>query len=146
MKNRLLALESAVRMRIEAIKEDQDETHKREDEYREDLEDEEDGGAQRTLSLKEVGEQLRLLEASHASAEALATQIKRNLTMQKIKDVKARDDSTAVAGFINTVADPKIEQDISNVTADKRSFAGAGVIMGLNFQDLRPFEPDKWSK
>lgn len=44
----------------------------------------------------------------------------------------------ALAGFVNTPADGmNIDQDISSVIADNRSFAGAGVINGLNFKDLR---------
>ena len=58
---------------------------------------------------------------------------------QKIKGVKATEGSIAVAGFINTSGEElKIRQDISDVTADKRSYAGAGVIKNLDFKDLRP--------
>jgi vacuolar-type H+-ATPase subunit E/Vma4 len=60
-------------------------------------------------------------------------------TGQKIKGVKATRDSSAVAGFINTSGEElKINQDISDVTANNRSFAVAGVIKNLDFKDLHP--------
>jgi DNA-binding LacI/PurR family transcriptional regulator len=60
-------------------------------------------------------------------------------TGQKIKGVKATKDSLALAGFINASGEGlKINQDISDVTADNRSFAGAGVIGNLDFKDWRP--------
>lgn len=60
-------------------------------------------------------------------------------TGQNIKGVKATQDSSALAGFINTSGEElKIRQDISDVTADNRSFAAAGVIKNINFKDLRP--------
>ena len=58
-------------------------------------------------------------------------------TGQKIKGVRATDDSAALAGFVNITGEGlKIDQDISDVTADKRSFAAAGVIMNMDFRDL----------
>ncbi len=60
-------------------------------------------------------------------------------TGQKIKGVKATQDSTALAGFINTSGEElKINQDISDVTAEYRSFAVAGVVKNLDFKDWRP--------
>ena len=60
-------------------------------------------------------------------------------TGQKIKGVKATNDSSALAGFINTSGEGfKIDQDISGVTADNRSFAGAGVFNDMDFKDLHP--------
>jgi vacuolar-type H+-ATPase subunit E/Vma4 len=59
-------------------------------------------------------------------------------TGQKIKGIKATQDSSALAGFINASGEElKINQDISDVTADNRSFAAAGVIKNLDFKDLR---------
>jgi hypothetical protein len=59
-------------------------------------------------------------------------------TGQKIKGIKATQDSSALAGFINTSGEElKINQDISDVIADDRSFAAAGVIKNLDFKDLR---------
>jgi len=59
-------------------------------------------------------------------------------TGQKIKSIKATQDSTALTGFINTFGEKlKISQDISDITADNKSFSGAGVIKNMNFKDLR---------
>ncbi|KAH7344304.1 hypothetical protein BKA66DRAFT_434342 [Pyrenochaeta sp. MPI-SDFR-AT-0127] len=143
VKSQLQALEGAVQEHINLTKKEQDDAQRRKDELQEEPEGEEDGGVQRTLALKEVEEQSRLLQADQDSSEVLVTQIKIHHTMQKIRDVKASEDSTALAGFINTVADPKVEQDISGVAADKRSFAGAGVIMGLVFKDVHPIQSGK---
>lgn len=69
--------------------------------------------------------------------QALSTTVYER-TGQKIKCVKATNDSSALAGFINTSGeDLKINQNISDVTADNRSFAAAGVIKNLDFKDLR---------
>ncbi|KAF7502471.1 hypothetical protein GJ744_005686 [Endocarpon pusillum] len=59
-------------------------------------------------------------------------------TGQKIKGIKAMNYSSALAGFINTSGEElRIPQDISDVTADQRSIAVAGVVKDLNFKDLR---------
>lgn len=56
-------------------------------------------------------------------------------TGQKTKGVRATQDSSALAGFINTSGeDLKINQDISGVTPDDRSFAAAGVIKDINLR------------
>lgn len=60
-------------------------------------------------------------------------------TGQKIRGIKATDDSLALAGFINASGEElKINQDISDVSADNRSFAAAGVIKHMDFKDRRP--------
>ena len=60
-------------------------------------------------------------------------------TGQKIKGVKATDHSSALAGFINTSGEElRVDQDISDVNAHNKSFAGAGVIKGLDFRNMRP--------
>lgn len=60
-------------------------------------------------------------------------------TGQKIKNVKATNNSSALAGFINASGEElKITQDISDVAADNWSVAVAGVIKDVDFKDLRP--------
>jgi hypothetical protein len=60
-------------------------------------------------------------------------------TGQKIKGVKATNNSSALAGFINTSGEEsKIDQDISDVTADNWSIAAAGVMKNIDFKDMRP--------
>ncbi|KAG7101000.1 hypothetical protein HYQ45_004379 [Verticillium longisporum] len=55
---------------------------------------------------------------------------------QKIQDVKASNDSTALAGYINTDDLGEIDQDIRHITADTRSVAVAGVVKGVDFNSL----------
>lgn len=63
-------------------------------------------------------------------------------TGQKIKGVKATNYSAALTGFINTSGEEqKIDQDISDVTADNWSIAVAGVMKNVDFKDLRPTRP-----
>jgi hypothetical protein len=63
-------------------------------------------------------------------------------TGQNIRGVKATNYSSALTGFINTSGEElKIDQDISDVTADHWSVAVAGVIKNLDFKDLRPSRP-----
>jgi F0F1-type ATP synthase gamma subunit len=70
--------------------------------------------------------------------EALSTTIYER-TAQKIKGVKATNNSSAITGFINTSGEEeRIEQDISDIGADNWSIAVAGVIKNVDFKDLRP--------
>lgn len=63
-------------------------------------------------------------------------------TGQKIKGVKATNNSAAPTGtFISSGEDPKIDQDISDVTADNWSFAPVGYFKGMDFKDLWPKGP-----
>lgn len=59
-------------------------------------------------------------------------------TGQKIKGDKATNNSSALTGFINTSGEEsKIDQDISDVTADNWSITVARVIKNVDFKDLR---------
>jgi len=52
---------------------------------------------------------------------------------QEIKNTKADNNSRAVAGLINTSGEVrKIKQNISDTFAEGGSFAGAGIIQGLD--------------
>ncbi|KAI9807905.1 MAG: hypothetical protein M1825_005211 [Sarcosagium campestre] len=60
-------------------------------------------------------------------------------TGQKIKGIKATNNSSALTGFINTSGEEsKFDQDISDVTVDNWSVAVTGVIKNVDFKDLRP--------
>jgi hypothetical protein len=95
------------------------------------------------LSRQELLQEIQKQKASNDSfrrmcEEALSRTVFER-TGQKIKGVRATDDSSALAGFVNITGEGlKIDQDISDVTADRRSFAAAGVIMNMDFRDLRP--------
>jgi len=89
--------------------------------------------------LKELKRQQAANTTLRDMCEEALSQTVSERTGQKIKGVKATNDSSALAGFINTSGDEsRIDQDISNVTADTRSFAAAGVIGNVDFKDLRP--------
>jgi hypothetical protein len=60
-------------------------------------------------------------------------------TGQKVKGVRATNNSSALTGFINTTGEESmIDQDISDINADNYSIAIAGVVKNLDFKDLRP--------
>jgi hypothetical protein len=94
-------------------------------------------------SKEELLEELKRQQAANTTlrdmCEEALSQTVYERTGQKIKGVKATNDSSAIAGFINTSGEElKINQDISDVTADNRSFTAAGVIGNVDFNDLRP--------
>lgn len=63
-------------------------------------------------------------------------------TGQKIRHVKATNHSSALTGFINTSGEElRIDQDISNVTADNWSIATAGVMNNVDFVTLHKSRP-----
>ena len=92
--------------------------------------------------LQEIRQQVASNDAFRKICEeAISTTVFKR-TGQKIKGIKATDHSTAVAGFMNTSGEEtKINQDISDVTAGNRSFAGAGLFKNLDFADLRSTAP-----
>ena len=93
-------------------------------------------------SRQELLEEIRKQQASNDSfrkmcEEALSRTVYER-TGQKIKRVKATNYSFALTGFINTSGEEsKINQDISDVTADNWSVAFAGVMKNVDFKDLR---------
>jgi hypothetical protein len=65
-------------------------------------------------------------------------------TGQKIKGVRATNNSSALTGFINTSGEEsRIDQDISDINADNYSVAVAGVVKNLDFKDLRLTGPNR---
>ena len=94
--------------------------------------------------LLEMGQQQASNDNFRKMCEEVLSRIVQERTGQKIKGVKAINHSSAVAGFINVSDEEmRIDQDISDVTAENRSFAGAGVIRDLNFRDLRSTAADE---
>jgi hypothetical protein len=59
-------------------------------------------------------------------------------TRQKIKGIRATHDGVALAGFINVSwKELNISQDLSDVSADNRSFVVIGVANNVDIKDLR---------
>ncbi|KAF3389776.1 hypothetical protein DPV78_011694 [Talaromyces pinophilus] len=75
LKTRLQNLEKAIKEHITLTKELQTKALERKEELQKELEDEEDGGAQRTLAMKEVEEQSRLLEVNRTASKVVASKV-----------------------------------------------------------------------
>ena len=73
----------AIQGHIDLTKRQQDEAQKCKEELQEEPEDGEDGGAQRTLAIREVEEQSRLLEADQVSSGAVSSQLRSKLSGQE---------------------------------------------------------------
>ena len=129
MKQQLQALETKIQEHLELTKKQQDEVEKRKQELHEEPEDEEDGGAQRTLAIKEVENQSRFLEADQISSGVVFSQVRSKQTGQVIGTVTTSDDSRALVGLPESVVG-KIHQRIGDVTTQKKSAAAVGVFDG----------------
>lgn len=57
-------------------------------------------------------------------------------TTQKIKNVSASEDSIALAGYVDTDNDFRVDQDISNVMAKKNSLVIAGVAKNIDISSF----------
>jgi hypothetical protein len=69
-------LERAIQEHITLVNRQHKEALKRQEELQEEPEDEDDDGAQQTLAIKEVEEQLRLLESDQTASGVLASQLR----------------------------------------------------------------------
>jgi len=121
---------------MDLTKSQQSEVQKRKGDLQEEPEDEEDEGAQRTLALKEVEEQSRLLEADQISSGVVFSQSRSERTGQDISNVITSDDSRALIGLPEGVVG-KINQRIRDVTTQGNSAAVVGVFDGN--VDMRDF-------
>lgn len=95
-------------------------------------------------SKEELLEEMRQQKASNEALRKTCEEAISKLVYErtgntiKIKGTRAKDHSTALAGWVNTLGEGfKPNLDISDTTADGYSFAGAGVIMDLDFGNLR---------
>jgi uncharacterized membrane protein len=115
------------------------------------LSDESEQSKESEQSRQELLEELGRQQAANAvykemCEDALSKTVYER-TGQRIKGVKATNNSSALTGFINTSGEEsKISQDISDVLADNWSVAVAGVINNLDFKDLRPSGPGRGSR
>ena len=86
------SLEKAIQDHVDLTKKQQEDAKNRKEELQKEPAYEEDDGAQRTLAIKEVEEQSRLLEADEAASEVMSSQIRSRLPGQ-----------VATQGISNTV-------------------------------------------
>ncbi|RYP59021.1 hypothetical protein DL769_008712 [Monosporascus sp. CRB-8-3] len=125
-KKQLQSLETKIQEHLDLTRQQQDEARKRKQELREEPEDEEDGGAQRTLAIKEVEEQSCLLESDQVSCGVVLSQLRSKRTGQEIGNVVTTDDSKALVGLPESVVG-KVNQWIKDVTTQRNSVVAVGV-------------------
>jgi hypothetical protein len=101
-----------------------------------------DSEQSRQKVLQELGQQQVAINILKDICEEALSHTVFERTGQKIKGVKATNNSSALAEFINTSGEEsRIYQDISDVTADNWSISAAGVIKNMDFRDMRPGGP-----
>jgi hypothetical protein len=92
--------------------------------------------------LQELGRQQVAINILQEVCEEALSHTVFERTGQKIRGVKATKNSSALAGYVNTSGEEsRIDQDISDATADNWSVAAAGVIKNMDFKDMRPGGP-----
>ncbi|KAF2016554.1 hypothetical protein BU24DRAFT_422914 [Aaosphaeria arxii CBS 175.79] len=93
---------------------------------------------------QELGRQQDANNILRELCEEALSQTVHERTGQKIKGVYATNNSSALAGFINTSEqESRIDQDISDVVADNWSLAVAGVVKNIDFKDFAPCAPGR---
>lgn len=136
LKRQLQTLETKIQEHLDLTKKQHDEAQGRKQELQEEPEEEEDGGAQRTLAIKETEEQSRLLEANQVSCGVVFSQVRSQRSGQEIGKVITSDDSKALVGLPESVVD-KINQRIGEVRTERGSAAVVGVFSGnISMKDL----------
>lgn len=126
LKTQLQALETQIQEHIDLAKKQQDEAQRRMQDLQEELEDEEDGGAQRALATQEVEKQKGLLEADEVSSVVIFSQVQSKRSHQDISNVITSDDSKALVGMPESVVG-EVNQRIKDVATKSRSAAAVGV-------------------
>ncbi|PVH98434.1 hypothetical protein DM02DRAFT_630233 [Periconia macrospinosa] len=129
VKSQLQSLEMKIQEHLDLTKRQQGEAETRKRELREEPEDEEDGGAQRTLAIKEIEEQSRLLEAAQVSCGVVFCQTRSKRSGQDISYIVTLDNSQAMVGMSESVVG-RINQRISAVRTERGSQAIVGVYSG----------------
>jgi hypothetical protein len=87
--------------------------------------------------IHELGRQRATIDAFQGICEKALKTVVFERTGQTIRDVKATDNSVTLTGFVNAEGkEIHIEQDISQIAADGRSIAVAGVVNNVGFTAL----------
>ncbi|KAF9763199.1 hypothetical protein IL306_003217, partial [Fusarium sp. DS 682] len=91
----------------------------------------------RDIFLREIARQKGIIDAFEATSKEALKKVVFERTGQRIHNVKATDNSVALTGFVNAEGkEMTIEQDISNITANKSSIAVAGVVNNVDINAL----------
>jgi hypothetical protein len=136
VKGQLRALETKIQEHLDLTQRQQDQVQERTRALEDEVEDEEDGGAQRTLAIKEIEQQSRLLEADQVSCGVVFSQVRSKRSGQEISNIITLDNSKALVGLPESVVG-KINQRIVDVRTEGGSVAVVGVYSGnINLKDL----------
>ena len=136
VKRQLQTLETKIQERLDLTKRQQDQALERKRALEEEPEDEDDDGAQRTLAMKEVKQQSRLLEADQVSCGVVFSQVRSKRSGQEISNITTLDNSKALVGLPESVVG-KINQRITDVRTERGSVAVVGGYSGnISLKDL----------
>ena len=136
VKGQLQTLETKIQEHLDLTKRQQDQALERKWALEEEPEDEEDGGAQRTLAMKEVEQQSCLLEADQVSCGVVFSQVRSKRSGQEISNIITLGNSRALVGLPESVVG-KINQRIKDVRTEGGSVAVVGVYSGnISLKDL----------
>jgi hypothetical protein len=129
VKGQLQILETNIQEHLDLTWRQQDQAQERKKALEDEPEDEEDGGAQRTLAIKEVEQQLRVLEADQVSCGVVFSQVRSKRTGQEISNITTSNNSKALVGLPESIVG-KINQRITDVKTEGGSVAVVGVYSG----------------
>jgi hypothetical protein len=136
VRRQLQTLETKIQEHLNLTQRQQDQAQERKNALEEELEDEEDNGAQRTLAMKEIEQQSRLLEANQVSCGVVFSQVRSKRSGQEISNIITLDNSKALVGLPESVVG-KINQRIVDVRTEGGSVAVVGVYSGnINLKEL----------
>lgn len=136
VKRQLQILETKIQEHLDLTKRQQNEAQQRKLELEEEPEDEIDDDSQRMLAVREVEEQLRILEADQVSCGVVFSQVRSKRTDQDIGNVTTLDNSRALVGLPESVVG-KINQRVKDVRTEVYSAAVVGVYgSNFNFRDM----------
>jgi hypothetical protein len=136
VRRQLQTLETKIQEHLNLTQRQQDQAQGRKNALEDELEDEEDGGAQRTLAMKEIEQQSRLLEADQVSCGVVFSQVQSRRSGQEISNIITLDNSKALVGLPESIVG-KINQRIVDVRTEGGSVAVVGVYSGnINLKDL----------
>jgi hypothetical protein len=136
VKKQLQTLETKIQEHLYFTNKQRDETQERRGALEDEPEDEEDGSAQRTLAIREIEQQSRLLEADQMSCGVVFTQVGSKRSGQEISNITTLDNSKALVGLPVSVVG-KIDQRIIDARTEGGSVTVVGVYSGnIGLKDL----------
>lgn len=126
VQKKLEELETRIKEHLSLTDQQHDLAQTRKQELQQELEDEDDDGAQRNLAIQEVEKQYRVIEADQEACGIVFAQVWSRRSGQEIGKVLTSDNSRAFVGLPESIVG-KINQRIGDVTTEKHSIAVVGV-------------------